>query len=382
MSETQKKKTETKKSETKKSDGKKLVWPKMGKIVAAVIGTGLLLVGILLSVKTARPAEQSADQTLYSYEVDADSTYRVHLLTNDLYPDEWMGEGGYYPDNLTDYIEVTLNSACKGSEKSNLSGNYTIYALLTGYVLDDNDEQQIIYQKQVELKSGTLNQTGDALAESSDTVDINLAEYESYVDEAETTLGSDISESLDLIMEGTCSIDSDYGTDSKEFSYDLPIPLSSSDFFQITKPDSTVEEGNFTQTVSVPGIINLQQLFLGIVMAIAGGILLAVSLFAVRIMTEEERYRGKVLTIMRKYGSRMVQIENWPNIEYKEIIHVINIEQMLLMAEEMQCPVFYCSEEKGFPKDGRFCIPYQEKVFICQISHESCAIPGETLMDS
>lgn len=192
---------------------------------------GILIAGILLAaaggiflMQSRKLVEQQQENTLYSYQVTADSSYRVHLLPNELFQEEWLPEGNAYSEKLADYIEVTLKADMVGSKEASIHGDYQIEAVIEGFQTGA-DARKIIYEKRFPMKGGKVSQTASNQAFVEETVQMDLKEYRSYVDQAELALGGSTSKEFTLRMEGAFVIETGDGTEEKRFSYRLPVSL-------------------------------------------------------------------------------------------------------------------------------------------------------------
>lgn len=363
---------------TQKSDNKK----KFGMVCSGRTRGGILIAGILLAaaggiflMQSRKLVEQQQENTLYSYQVTADSSYRVHLLPNELFPEEWLPEGNAYSEKLADYIEVTLKADMVGSKEASIHGDYQIEAVIEGFQTGA-DARKIIYEKRFPMKEGKVSQTASNQAFVEETVQMDLKEYRSYVDQAELALGGSTSKEFTLRMEGVFVIETGDGTEEKRFSYRLPVSLGMGNaFFSINKPKPVVEEGAITETVSIQVKPEAGKLGLAVAAILAGAAAILFSIVVIRLPGEEEAWCMRMSDIMRKYGSRMVRLQTLPELGDKEQVHLESIESMILMAEEIRQPVFYSLDEDGLPQDGIFYVPDGTRIYIFQ-----CRKPSTTLV--
>ena len=76
------------------------------KLIALAAAAGLVCGGAALLFAGSQRAPVTTQQPLYQAQITVDAAYRVHLIANELYPQEWMEEGNVYSEKLTDYIEL------------------------------------------------------------------------------------------------------------------------------------------------------------------------------------------------------------------------------------------------------------------------------------
>lgn len=358
---------------TRKSDNRR-----KGRMVCSVRARwGILAAGILLTAAGGillmqnKKTEQQEERTLYSCQVTADASYRVHLLPNELFAEEWLPEGRAYSEKLTDTIEVSLKAGLVGSKEVLIHGNYQIGAVIEGYQ-SGADARKIIYEKQFPLKEGTLPQTASHQASMEETVSLDLKEFRSYVDQAELVLGGSTSRELTLRFEGMFVVETGEKTEEKHFSYRMPIALGmGNSFFSIDKPKAAVEEGKITETLSVETGPSAEKLFLAFGMMFAGIAAIVFVSIGTRLPEEDEDWCMKMSNMIRKYGSRMVRLQTLPELAGRESVCLESIESMILMAEEIRQPVFYSLDENGLPAEGIFYVPDRDRIYLLQYPRPS-----------
>ena len=106
--------------------------------------------------------------------------------------------------------------------------------------------------------------------------------------------------------------------------------------------------------MTTPGRPDAAKIVLGAVCLAAGAAVAWYVLRRTRPQTPEEKYRDSLREILRKYGSRMVNIHQMPPTEGRELLKVEEISQLILLSEELQQPVLYAADFAGLAKDGLF----------------------------
>ena len=157
---TSEKNTSEKKISEKKtvsSANKKMVFDKRRKLISLLCSALLIVGGIVATFFAMKKDVKNEDSTVYSYDITADSSYKVYLKENGIYDSEWLDEGGMYPKKLTDHIELLLklNFSGQGQVSAVVGGNYSVNAVLEGVYVKDNDKKAV-YTKTYPLKDGEL----------------------------------------------------------------------------------------------------------------------------------------------------------------------------------------------------------------------------------
>lgn len=347
---------------------RKIVCSKRKRIGFAAMGAVLLAGGAAGAWFVMQPQHEQQEIQRYTYKGSADASYRVHLLPNDLYAEEWQEEGRVYSEKLTDYIEVSLKADLVGSGDGEITGGtYQIMTVLEGYQGTAETGKKSIYEQRFPMVKGriTVEEGNHAVAE--ETFPIRPETYRPHMERAEETLGGSTSKDLYLLFEGNFLITA--GEEKKEtpFSYQFPLPQSSgAAFYEVVKPAAVPLEGKVLGMVTVPGEKKLQTMILISAAGAAGLALILLMGLWTRRPTELELWRSRMAATMRKYGSRMVRVEALPNLREKELCYLGNIESLIIMAEEIRQPVLYCLDQLGMPAEGIFCVPDGRRMYLLQ----------------
>lgn len=356
-----------KKHKSKKVRSWKAVLSAKQKKTCMAAGGVLLLLSIGSLAFCLVPKTENVENTLYSYVVSADSSYRVHVIPNELYGSEWLEESKAYPEALTDYIELYLKASLQGSGPAAVAGSYQVKAVLEGYQIS-GESRQIIYDKQFPLRDGKITQTDDGQAELEDTIQIPLAPYREQAQRAEQILCTSVAKDLYLSFDGNFTINTASEKKKQDFTYQISLPIGTgSSIYQITKPEPFSKDGKITETQEGKKPINFRNILLSTSAGAVGLALLLFACFFTRLPDAEEAWRREMNRILRKYGSRMTRLEQLPDPKHKECIYVADIESMIAMAEELRQPLFYQPGADQLPRDGTFCISGTERLYLVKI---------------
>lgn len=343
-------------------------WSRQKRLAALAAGAAAVAAGGIWTILEMRPREETVSQELYSYQVTADSAYQVHLLPNDLYEGEWMEEGGVYAELLTDYIQIDLNAGLSGSQEAEITGSYQVDAVVQGFQTAE-ETKTVIYSKRESLSQGEIHQEDPVSAQIQEQVVIRPAVYRQQTLQAEQILGTSTAKEFFLEFKGIFYVQTQAGTEEKEFSYQLNIPLGSgTSLYQIQKPDPLAETGAITEDQTVRTSPDSGKLIPGAAAGAGGLALLLFTALCTRLPNEEERWRMKIDQIFRRYGSRMIRLNGPKGPEEGERIRLADMDSLLLLAEELHQPICLYPDSEGRPEGGEFFILEQEKrwCFICE----------------
>lgn len=326
-------------------------------------GAGLVVLCAAGFIAALLPRYDQTEQALYSCELTADASYRVHILPNALYPGEWMEEGALYSSALADLVEVTFRADVRGDAPARISGSYRVGAVLEGYQ-PSGEEKKTVYRIEDPLAEGTLETLSADGAGAERTLRLSLAEYRKRSDEADFALGLTVSRDFSLEFSGTAYIDTAYGKKQEDFSYILALPLpKNAALFEIQKPEPVQSPGQITELREIrrPARTDLLWIFGGI--GAASAVLALFAAFFTRLPTEREAERAALEKLRRKYGGRMIRLARMPECGERARVPVSDMNGLLAMAEELRLPACYCPDLRGLPQDGRCFIVAPECVY-------------------
>lgn len=352
----------------------KRIWNQKLRLCTIGIGLVMLTAGTALAFFGGQLIKEQRTQTLFHYKVQAGMDYRVHLLPNELYEEEWMEPGRIYSAPLTDYIEVTAKSALVGAGEGEVNGTWRLRMILEGYQTNTAG-RQVIYHKEFPLRAGTLSNQGQARPELSEVLAVDRSEYTHYVEKAESILGESTSKDLYLQLDGSYEITSGEKSDTKTFSSILPIPLGSSVFYEIGQSSPYSEDGALTAEESVY-VQRSRILFLASGGAAVTGLVLALfTMFATRVPDSAEAWSSCMHTLLRKHGSRILCLENMPELGGLEPVHLRDMDALILLSEELHQPVFCSLDEAKLPRGGRFCVLGAGRAYLYERQRPESPVP-------
>ncbi len=318
---------------------------------------------------------QTKERELYSYSLSADSSYKVFLHENTLFESEALEEDMMYSSKLTKHIEVLFKLNMAMNTELPVSLYYNIKAAVVGSSGSEDAKQ--VYRKEYVLKEQTIEESNSAL-NIEERIEIKPEEYSAIVVKAEEELGSTVDTSLLLEFTGTAGINTDSGIKKEAFSYILPLAITSeSNLYSITKPEVTNVSGaiNVESMEEVPA--DKKKTVPALVLGVLSLAVFVASLLILRKADKKERRLINVKSILKKYQSRMAAVKSM-DLKSKNIIELHSAEELMLIADELQKPVFYVMDEDEMPKDDSFYLYADEFLYIYKEVEEKEEVEEDT----
>ena len=333
----------------------------------AAAGGILFISAVIAGVRLLPPETRMEEETEYIYEVSADISYRVKLLPNQLFSEEWLEEGGVYSGKLTDQIEVTLTADFTGSAQAAVAGAYTVTGIVEGY-RETKDSRKVIYERRFPIKEGQAAEDGTGGSAIREAVSLRMERYKQAADEADIILGEAPARRFYLLFEGAFASDTRFGDVQEPFSLSLQIPIQKQEgLYEISGPEPFKKTGQLTSQKEVLAAGPPSEAWLIGIWAALSLAAVIWTLFFTRRPNEEEAYFRQCKTLLRKYGSRMIQLKRMDRKWEDHGTEVSDIENLVLISEEIHRPVCYSPDEKGLPEYGILYVPDEENGYVLRL---------------
>lgn len=331
------------------------------RFILGILGFLLLAGGGLGVFYFSRPYEKTKEYVDLSYDIVSDSSYVVKLKENTLYDTEELPEGRLYPTKLTDNIIIDFKTDFKSNRTVEISGTYDLTAVIEGYQMK-GEVKKIIYDKTLAIKNIQISNQNRKELEINEKILVNPEEYRAYAEAAELIIGSGISREMTLLFEAVLNVNGE----EEKIRYSFPVFIGNDNVYDVVKSEPVnihKEIKDITTVLSIPS--TLSYLPFGIIGGLGFIILIAVS-FVYRSKNDDELWEDELRGLVRKYGSRMIEIENYPNEEDWAILVVQDILSMIELSEELRRPVLYNLASNGLPRNGVFYILGTDYMYIYQ----------------
>lgn len=329
------------------------------RIFLYTLGGILCLISLILLFINIRSHTGTEEVVVNSYNITTGASYRVHLKENNVFEEEFLEEGRVYPSAITDFINIDFKSGLAMTNALSISGDYIIQAVLEGYQTGKDEEKVPVYEKIYPIIEGRVMESVTSSASINESLSIDRVAYRNYAQEIENALGGETGKDFYVELSGKYIVDGE----EKTFSYRIDIPIDNDKFYEIKKAEPGTEGGDIKESklVNIMPAFSSYAIFI-LLIFVSAGILVFVRFFTSN-MEGKELKQKKLSELMRKYGSRMVCIENLPDISQKSEIRVKSVIDLIELADEIREPVLYIEGEKELPKDGKIYILSKDYIY-------------------
>lgn len=342
---------EKEEKELLKKNKKRPAMKKEHRFLLFVLGLAFVLTGGFGSYYYSRPYEKNKEETELSYKIQADSSYRVRLKENELYEEKVLGEGRMYSSKLTDEIDIDFEALIHTDKEAEISGNYRITALVEGFG-NRGEEKKSVYTKGFELKKSDFLHKESREAGIKESITVNPQYYRNHLENAEDILGSSLNRDCHILFEADVRINGKLET----ISYDFPLYVGSDELYELNKPQPLQIEEALKHDTGVPLRPELRIYLPFLITSVFGILVLLLAILVFRNKEKEELKTEGLIRLMKRFGSRMIEMNSYPDEEEWAVLQVKNMIGMIELSEEIRRPILYCSDSRGLPEKNSFYI--------------------------
>ncbi|HZK01814.1 MAG TPA: DUF5305 family protein [Anaerovoracaceae bacterium] len=283
------------------------------------------------------------DETVtFEYSCQPSSGYQVILRPNELY-DTTLDEGAYYSKLLLDYIRANFSVIYKGSEETPINVRYQVVAKVNGH--QGQGANKVIYwSKDFPLTAEKVVKTFGDSWEVQEQVNFNLKEYDSFAVKAKEISGMKVTNEVIVELAGTIVAEKDGEEIEIPFSSGLLVPLLE-DVFMIEKESAEPLDAAITETEKIFVPYNQTKVSLLVVTMLLLLTAMPVLMFIIKEPDEFAMLRKKNNVILKNYGSRMVAMQEVPDLKFSKSFQVSSMKDMIKIADEVQKPIIYIPDD-------------------------------------
>ncbi|MGL4344440.1 MAG: DUF5305 family protein [Cellulosilyticaceae bacterium] len=329
-------------------------------VLILIIAVGAL--SVWRTLKTEQTIE--VEKTLYTYQVQGDSDYRVNLKPNILYKETYLGAGETYLAEFAKNIEVFFTYYIEGDQALAWQGDYKVESDLRAYY-KDQDKKNIIWSKVDTLVPSTQIKKSDPKVQidTKSVVDFTRAnEFAAQVIEASKV---NASVELEVRLVGSMNTEINGKKVQEPIFMSLIIPMQSG-YFNVAEMGEVEETKSITETV-------VESIGVNRTGVIAGGAIIVVSILGIIFLVcfaegtmEKDAHSKAIKKIIKEHGSRMVAVNQDIDRVSKNLCEVMKIEDLVTVADELQLPILYPYHEDE-NQISYFYIESQERLYMYRI---------------
>lgn len=334
---------------------------KTKKYILAILLILLLFTGIQ-TYSTATEKKTATEETVvFEYSCQPSVNYAVNIRPNELYPGTVLEEGGYYSKLLLEHIQADFAVDYQGSDTTPIKIQYQVLATVNGYQGQDAGKN-IYWTKSFPLtEEKTVEIEGDSWR-GEEQINFTLGDYDALAVRAKEITGMKVSNEVIVELSGTITAQTATEEVTIPFSSNLQIPLLE-DVFQVTKTGGEPVQGSVTETEEIIMPFDRTKVSLLTVLMLLCIAAIPVLKFVIKEPDELTLLRKKNNGIIKNYGSRMVAMQEIPDLEYSRYYQVYSMKDMIKIADEMQKPIIYIPDENMVVRNNELFIISENSLY-------------------
>lgn len=300
--------------------------------------------------------------TLYSYNSKGQVNYNVYLKPNKINEGKIQGENEVYIMEYVDYMDISFNYDFLGQEAADISGYYTISAIVEGYVGND-ENRKIVWDKEFPLTGRKNFISKDGRINLKENIKLALQSYNDFGAEIAKETKIDSQNIMTVVMNINLKGVTDKGEIVEVIKPSLMFPINSA-MFEVSGNKAFDNPGAIEEMVMIPKPLELNKLiFYSIILGI-----LIIGLIFLLILTSGQAFTDpmekQLRLIFRKYGDRMVALDS--DIIASRPRLVRSIDDLIRIADEFGKPILYkyCKDYKDMTK---FYVINEEEKYVLDI---------------
>lgn len=310
------------------------------------IGISLILLGVGMYI-SIQSFQEEGKEVITGYSEKGKADYTVYLKDNTFYEKKFLPSGMQYVASLINTINTNFNYEIHTT--NNLKYNYKYKVIGRLEILDQEETEKILYQKDYELKEETVNQIESNNIVINEDIDIDYDEFNNYVNAYKREYGLSVESRLKVIM--YIDVDGEKSKDveklNKKSELQITIPLSEQTINIPIDTENIKNSGNLVALTnfSVESIVNL---IIGSVLIVIGIIILSVAVRKYKDYKKDNIYTLTIKKILNEYDELIVNGNYTINEKkYNNIVYPEKFEEMVDASINLKTPILYYEAIKG-----------------------------------
>lgn len=298
---------------------------------------------IVISVFIFTKAFPNASNSIYKYTTFQNTDYKVYLIPNEFYKQDYLEKNNVYLKNLTRYIEFNFLYNYNASIKENLNCKYDILSTL--YIEYSNTNQVLLEKDYPIIENKTIQKQYSDKIDINEKINIDYQKYDSEVQKFKEQFNLPITAYLEINFNVQTGIQNQENTNQISTSK-VTIYLNQP-AYEIKVKDSDKQENTILETQGINKNINFVLLNTGILLFGISLVYLLYQIWKIQ-LKENQKVHVKVSKILKKYREIIIELENKPDFEITNVADVKKFEELIDVEEELRIPILF------FEDDGHF----------------------------
>lgn len=323
----------------------------------------ILILSLLCTIFSFDFSEFFYNEDIYGCTINQNLDYQVKIFNSDLFQEQMLDSGETYISDIVDDIYINFKYEHISEDEKPLTLLYSVEA--TTYILNAEDKDEadsVIKESKHVIKDKEVKDSSNPKDSSfEDTIVINYDEFDKEIEKFKETIFKYSYCKLVLKIDVQAIKQTDVREVSITSESTVTIPLDE-DSFTISKDCIEKENKNIKKFENPQKYINYWLLIPSLIIAFLDVLVLFLILKYKREALKSKR-EIQVENIFSEYGENIVKTVNVTDFNYKNVILVPNIKDIVNLSELAKEPVLYYEKQENEKTESIFCIEHNNCLY-------------------
>ena len=280
-------------------------------------------------------------KVLATYNTVDNLKYKISVLDNPYYVEDYLGMGQQYISSVVDKIIFDVDYQLSSSVLSDYHYSYYVTATLVGKYSSDKNNSDQLWSKEysiIDMVENTVENTNSIMINKQFEIDYQT--FEKIMTQFKKEFGLTIDASLEIEVVVKASSNIENGKLEEIDTMKATIPLLQPTFYITYKTNGEMNHPvlDIQPIESNPnyGIVFLY----GIIIVFLFATFIILFRILCSLSNKDEFYK-KVEKILKNYAEILVLVDSIPNHDSLQTINIVKFEDMLDLEEELRVPILY-----------------------------------------
>ena len=279
-------------------------------------------------------------EKIIKYSEKSDLDYKVYLVKNDFYEDEYLGKDMLYVANLIDKLVIDFDYMFESEDKEDIDFEYSIVGKLA--ISNPTGTKSYFEKTYTLLDKKTINMNNSTGQNIKEEINVDYPYYNSLANSFKNQYGVEADSKLTIYMliNAKNTKDSSFILD-KSSVMSIDVPLSersvdiSMDYKEIDETSNIVKKQKMTIKDIIPLVVSIVLIGLSLIMMIR-------AMRNIRLLHKKKSaYDKYVEKILKEYDRLIAESSTLISLEDKEVINIGKFTELLDIHDNLQIPIIY-----------------------------------------
>ena len=303
-------------------------------------------------------------EKVVKYSEKSNLDYKVYLLKNDFYEQEYLGKDMLYVANLIDKIVVDFDYKFESEDKENLDFTYSILAKLS--INNETGTKSYFEKTYTLLNNKTINMTNSTGQTIKEQIRLDYPYYNGLANSFRNQYGVEADSKLTVYM-----LVNKKNAEGSNFTLDnssimnVVIPLSQKsvdiklDYKEIDETSNIIKKQTLTIKDYIPLIVSILFIILSLIMMIK-------AMRNIKLLRKKRSaYDKYVAKILKEYDRLIAESGSLLSFDDKEVIDINKFTELLDIHDNLQLPIMYYEEREH--ELSYFYISHQNVIYLLKV---------------